>query len=45
MPFFQCGRVVSALDSQSGGSESESCSGDLLDLFSVVPSSNPRPRL
>ena len=30
---------------QSGGPGFESRSGHLLDLFSVVPSSNPRPRL
>ena len=38
-------RVVSTLDSQSGGSRCESYFGHLLDLFSVVPSSNPWPRL
>ena len=38
-------RVVSASDSQSGGPGSESRSTHLLDLFLVVPSSNPRPRL
>ena len=41
----QRGRVVSASDSQSGGPGFESRSGHLLDLCSVVPSSNPRPRL
>ena len=41
----QCGRVVSVLDSQSGGSGFESLSGHLLDLFSVVLSSKPGPRL
>ena len=39
----QGGRVVSASDLQSGGPGFESRSGHLLDLFSVVPSSNPRP--
>ena len=32
--------MVSALDSQSGGPGLEYSSGDLLDLLSVVPSSN-----
>ena len=41
----QRGRVVSASDSQSDGPGFESRSGHLLDLFSVVPSSNPRSRL
>ena len=47
----QRGRVVSASDLQSGDPGFESRSGHLLDLFSVVPSrsvvpgSNPRPRL
>ena len=41
----QRGRVVSASDLQSGGPGFESRSGHLLDLFSIVPSSNPRPRL
>ena len=41
----QRGRVVSVSDSQSGGPGFESRSGHLLDLFSVVPISNPRPRL
>ena len=41
----QRGRVVSASDSQSGGPGFESRSGHLLDLCSVVPSSNSRPRL
>ena len=41
----QRGRVVSASDLQSGGPGFESRSGHLLDLLSVVPSSNPRPRL
>ena len=41
----QRGQVVSASDLQSGGPGFESRSGNLLDLFSVVPSSNPRPRL
>ena len=36
---------VSASDSQSGGPGFEARSGDLMDLFSVVPSSNPGPRL
>ena len=35
-------RVVNASDSQSGDPGFESRSGDLLDLFSVVPSSDPR---
>ena len=39
------GRVVSSSDSQSGGPGFESRSGHLLDLCSVVPSSNSRPRL
>ena len=46
---FETGRqrdlVVCASDSQSGGPGFESPSGDLLDLLSVVPSSNPRPHL
>ena len=37
--------MVSAWDSQSGGPRFKSRSGHLLDLFSVVPSSNPRSRL
>ena len=41
----QPGRVVNASDSQYGGPGFESRSGHLLDLFSVVPSSNPRSRL
>ena len=41
----QRGRVVSASDWQSGSSRFESRSGHWLDLFSVVPSSNPRPHL
>ena len=41
----QRGRVVSAPDLQSCGPGFESRSGYLLDLYSVVPSSNPRPRL
>ena len=41
----QCGRVVSASDSKSGGPGFESLSGHLPDLFFLVPSSNPRPRL
>ena len=41
----QRGRVVSASDSQSGGPGFESRSGHLLDLCSVVPSLNSRPRL
>ena len=41
----QGGRVVSASDSQSGGPGFKSRSGHLLDLCSVAPSSNPRPRL
>ena len=39
------GQVVSASDSQSGGPGFESRSGHLLDLCSVVPSSNSRPCL
>ena len=35
-PLRQRGRVVSASDSQSGGSEFESRSGHLLNLFSVA---------
>ena len=38
-------QVVSTSDSQSGGSRFESRPVHLLDLFSVVPSSNPWPRL
>ena len=41
----QCRRVVSALDSQSGGPGFESRSRYLLDLFSDISSSNSRPRL
>ena len=41
----QRGRLVSALDSQSGSPGFKSRSGHLLDLFSVASSSNPRPRL
>ena len=41
----QSGQVVSAYDSQSGGPGFESRSGNLLDLFSVILSSNPRPCL
>ena len=41
----QGGQVVSASDLQSGGPRFESRSGHLLDLCSVVPSSNSRPRL
>ena len=41
----QSGPVVSAYDSQSGGPRFESRSGNLLDLFSVILSSNPWPRL
>ena len=41
----QRGRVVSASDSQSDGPGFESRSGHLLDLCSVVPSSNSRPHL
>ena len=41
----QSGQVVSAYDSQSGGLWFEFRSGNLLDLFSVIPSSNPRPCL
>lgn len=35
-------QVVSTLDLQSGGSRFKSHSGHLMDLFSVVLSSNPR---
>ena len=38
-------RVVGASVSPSGGPGFEPCSGHLLDLFSIVPSSNLRPRL
>ena len=41
----QRGRMVSVSDSQSGGPEFESHSGDLLDLLSVIQSANPQPRL
>ena len=41
----QCGRVVRALDSQSGGPGFGSRSCHLLDLFSDISSSNSRPRL
>ena len=41
----QRGRVVSASDSQPGGRGFEFRSGDLFHLFSVVSSSNSRPRL
>ena len=41
----QSGGVVSALDLQSGAPGFESRSGHLLDLFSVVSSSNPLPCL
>ena len=41
----QSGQVVSAYDSQSGGLGFEFRSGNLLDLFSVIPTSNPRPCL
>ena len=41
----QSGQVVNAYDSQSGGTGFESHSGNLLDLFSVILSSNPRPCL
>ena len=44
-PRRQRGRVNSVSDSQSGGPGFESRSSHLLDLFSVVPGSNPRPRL
>ena len=37
--------MVRALDLQSGGPEFKSRSDRQLDLFTVVPSSNPRPRL
>ena len=45
LKLLQRGRVVSASDSQSGGPGFESRSGHLLDLGSVVPSLNSRPRL
>ena len=41
----QLGHVVSASDSQSGGPRFESHSGNLLELFWVVLSSNPWPHL
>ena len=41
----QSGQVVSVYNSQSGGPGFESRSGNLLDLFSVIPSSNPWPCL
>ena len=41
----QSGQVVSVYDSQSGGPGFESRSGNLLDFFSVILSSNPWPRL
>ena len=41
----QHGQVVSASDLQSSVPRFKSCSGHLLDLFSVVASSNPRPHL
>ena len=41
----QHGRVVSASDLQSGSPRFESCSGELLELLSVVLSSNLRPLL
>lgn len=41
----QRGRMVNASDSLSGGPEFESHSGDLLDLLSVIQSSNPQPHL
>ena len=44
-PLSQHGRMVSASHSKSGGPRFESRSGDLEDLFSVVPSSDHRPRL
>ena len=37
--------MVSVSDSQAGGPEFESHSGDLLDLLSVIQSANPQPRL
>ena len=37
--------MVSASDSQSGGPEFKSHSGDLLDLLSVIQRANPQPRL
>ena len=41
----QCGQVVSATDSQSGGPGFKCCSCHLLDLFSVILSSGPWPHL
>lgn len=41
----QHGQVVSASDLQSGSPGFKSRSGDLLDLFSLITSSNPRPCL
>ena len=41
----QRGRVVRALDLQFGGFEFKSRPDRSLDLFSVVPNLNPRPRL
>ena len=41
----QHGRMVSASDLQCCGPEFESYSGNLLDLLSVIQSSNPQPRL
>ena len=38
-------RVVRALDLRIGGPEFKSRSDRWLELFSVVPSSNPRPHL
>ena len=43
--YLQSGGVVSELDSQSGTPGFESRSGHSLDLFLVVPSSNPLPCL
>ena len=39
------GRAVKGLDLQFGSPEFKFRSDCLLDLFTVVPSSNPRPRL
>ena len=41
----QCGRVVSPPVLKSSGPGFKSRSGHLLDLFSVIPSSNPCPRV
>ena len=43
--YLQSGGVDNTLDSQSGAPGLKSRSGHLLDLFLVVPSSNPLPCL